>query len=228
MLSADYSQVELRVVAHLSQDPALISAFRDDADVHARTAALVFGVDPAEVDGEMRSRAKAINFGILYGMGPQRLARESGFSFIEAQDFIDQYFDALPGVRKWLDKTLEEARETGEVRTLLGRHRPADGVNSSDNRVRSSAENVAVNTPVQGSAADLIKVAMLRVEERIQREKLAARLILQVHDELVFDCPKSEVEQLSILVREEMENAFPLDVPLKVDLDSGPDWASAH
>ena len=228
LLSADYSQVELRVVAHLSQDPALISAFRDDADVHARTAALVFGVDPKEVDGEMRSRAKAINFGILYGMGPQRLARETGFSFKEAQAFIDQYFDALPGVRRWLDKTLEEARATGEVRTLLGRHRPADGVNSSDNRVRSSAENVAVNTPVQGSAADLIKVAMLRVEERIQREKLAARLILQVHDELVFDCPKTEVEQLSILVREEMENAFPLDVPLKVDLDSGPDWASAH
>ncbi len=228
LLSADYSQVELRVVAHLSQDPALISAFRDGADVHARTAALVFGVEPDDVDGEMRSRAKAINFGILYGMGPQRLARETGFSFKEAQAFIDQYFDALPGVRKWLDKTLDDARSTGEVRTLLGRHRPADGVNSSDNRVRSSAENVAVNTPVQGSAADLIKVAMLRVEERIQRENLAARLILQVHDELVFDSPKSEVEQLSVLVREEMENAFPLDVPLKVDLDSGPDWASAH
>ena len=228
LLSADYSQVELRVVAHLSQDPALISAFRDGADVHARTAALVFGVEANEVDPEMRSRAKAINFGILYGMGPQRLARETGFSFKEAQDFIDQYFEALPGVRKWLDKTLDDARETGEVRTLLGRHRPADGVNSSDGRVRSAAENVAVNTPVQGSAADLIKVAMLRVEDRMVKEELQARMILQVHDELVFDCPASEVEQLSKLVREEMESAFPLDVPLKVDLDSGPDWASAH
>jgi DNA polymerase-1 len=228
LLSADYSQVELRVVAHLSQDPALISAFRDGADVHARTAALVFGVEADEVDPEMRSRAKAINFGILYGMGAQRLARETGFSYKEAQEFIDQYFEALPGVRKWLDKTLDDARETGEVRTLLGRHRPADGVNSSDGRVRSAAENVAVNTPVQGSAADLIKVAMLRVEARILREELQARMILQVHDELVFDCPESEVEQLSKLVREEMESAFPLDVPLKVDLDSGPDWASAH
>jgi|FLOH01.1.fsa_nt_gi DNA polymerase I len=228
LLSADYSQVELRVVAHLSQDPALISAFRDGADVHARTASLVFGVAAEDVDSEMRSRAKAINFGILYGMGAQRLARETGFSFKEAQNFIEQYFEALPGVRKWLDQTLEDARATGEVRTLLGRHRPADGVNSSDGRVRSAAENVAVNTPVQGSAADLIKVAMLHVEARILKEGLAARMILQVHDELVFDCPQSEVEQLSILVREEMESAFPLDVPLKVDLDYGPDWASAH
>ena len=228
LVSADYSQVELRVVAHLSQDPALIAAFRDGADVHARTASLIFDVPAEEVDAEMRSRAKAINFGILYGMGPQRLARETGLSFGEARDFIDQYFTALPGVRTWIDRTLEEAREQGEVRTLLGRHRPTPDVNSSDGRVRSAAENVAVNTPVQGSAADLIKVAMLRVDARIRTEGLAARMILQVHDELVFDCPKAELAQLQVLVREEMEGAWQLDVPLKVDMDSGPDWASAH
>ncbi|MHC4824335.1 MAG: DNA polymerase I [Planctomycetota bacterium] len=228
LVSADYSQVELRVVAHLSQDPALIAAFRDGADVHARTASLVFDLPADEVDAEMRSRAKAINFGILYGMGPQRLARETGLSFGEARDFIEQYFTALPGVRTWIDGTLEHAREQGEVRTLLGRHRPTADVNSSDGRVRSAAENVAVNTPVQGSAADLIKVAMLKVDARIRAEGLAARMILQVHDELVFDCPKAELEQLQRLVREEMEGAWQLDVPLKVDMDSGPDWASAH
>jgi DNA polymerase-1 len=228
LMSADYSQVELRVVAHLSQDPALISAFNEGADVHARTASLVFDIPPDKVDAEMRSRAKAINFGILYGMGAQRLARETGLSFQEARDFIDMYFQALPGVRAWIDKTLEEARENGEVRTLLGRHRPTPDVNSSDGRVRSAAENVAVNTPVQGSAADLIKVAMLKVDARIQKEGLQSRMILQVHDELVFDCPLAELEQMKTLVREEMEGAWKLDVPLKVDMDHGPDWASAH
>lgn len=228
LIAADYSQVELRVVAHLSQDPALIAAFREGADVHARTASLIFDVPADEVDGEMRSRAKAINFGILYGMGPQRLARETGLSFGEARDFIDMYFTALPGVRKWLDKTLEEAREKNEVRTLLGRHRPTPDVNSSDGRVRSAAENVAVNTPVQGSAADLIKVAMLKVDARIKAEGLRARMILQVHDELVFDCPVEEQAQLEKLVVEEMEGAWQLDVPLKVDLGHGPDWATAH
>jgi len=161
-------------------------------------------------------------------MGPQRLARETGLSFGEARDFIDMYFTALPGVRKWLDATLEEAREKNEVRTLLGRHRPTPDVNSSDGRVRSAAENVAVNTPVQGSAADLIKVAMLKVDARIQTEGLRARMILQVHDELVFDCPSEEQEQLEKLVVEEMEGAWQLDVPLKVDLGHGPDWATAH
>ncbi len=228
LVSADYSQVELRVVAHLSQDPALLQAFREDADVHARTAALVFQVAEKDVDPAMRSRAKAINFGILYGMGPQRLARETGLSMQEARDFIDAYFSALPGVRAWLDQTLETARAKGEVRTLLGRHRPTPDVNSADGRVRSAAENVAVNTPVQGSAADLIKVAMLRVDEQIRKQGLAARMILQVHDELVFDCPQQELDALQALVKKEMEHAWKLDVPLKVDLGYGPDWSSAH
>ena len=228
MISADYSQIELRVVAHLSGDPALCRAFEEDADVHAATAALVFGVAEDEVTPDMRARAKAINFGILYGMGPQRLARDLGISFSEARDFIDGYFAALPGVRAWLDRTLEEARRSGEVRTLLGRRRPIPELLSSDPRVRSGAENMAVNTPVQGSAADIIKLAMLRVDRALEEEGLRARMILQVHDELLFDAPEEEREAVCALARREMEGVTELRVPLKVDLGWGPDWASAH
>jgi len=228
MLSADYSQVELRLVAHLSGDPALVGAFRDGADVHARTAALVFGVPPEQVDAGLRARAKAVNFGILYGMGAARLARGTGISFAEAKTFIDNYFAALPGVRKWLDETLAEARRTGEVRTLLGRRRPMPELLSADGRVRAQSENAAVNTPVQGSAADLMKVAMLRVQKRLDASGLQARMLLQVHDELVFECPAAEVPALTALARAEMEGAMELSVPLKVDVGSGPDWESAH
>jgi DNA polymerase-1 len=228
MVSADYSQVELRVVAHLSGDEALCEAFRAGADVHAATAALVFEADPTEVDPTMRARAKAINFGILYGMGPQRLARETGLSMAEAKDFIAQYFAKMPKVRGWLDDTLEQGRETGEVRTLLGRRRPVPELASSDGRVRAAAENMAVNTPVQGSAADLIKLAMLKVDAALRASDLQAAMLLQVHDELVFECPESERPALEELVRREMEGAYPLDVPLKVDIGHGPDWATAH
>jgi len=228
MVSADYSQVELRVVAHLSQDEALTKAFQSGADVHATTAALIFDAAPEDVDATMRSRAKAINFGILYGMGPQRLARETGLTMQEAKDFIAQYFAKMPAVRAWLDATLESGREQGEVRTLLGRRRPVPELNSSDGRVRSAAENMAVNTPVQGSAADLIKLAMLKVDAALEASSLQASMLLQVHDELVFECPASELEALEDLVRREMEHAYPLSVPLKVDIGHGPDWASAH
>lgn len=229
MLAADYSQIELRLVAHMSQDPALIQAFLDGADVHARTAALVFAEGDTEaVTPQMRSRAKAINFGILYGMGPQRLARDLGISFGEARDFIDSYFDALPGVRAWIDRTLEEATEAGAVYTLLGRRRRVPELASKDGRVRSNAENIAVNSPVQGSAADLIKLAMIAVDQRLRKEGLETRMLLQVHDELVFECPPSELDALQTLVREEMEGVFELSVPLHVDMGTGPDWASAH
>ncbi len=228
MVSADYSQVELRVVAHLSEDEALTKAFQSGADVHATTAALIFDAAPDDVDATMRSRAKAINFGILYGMGPQRLARETGLTMQEAKDFIAQYFAKMPAVRAWLDSTLETGREEGEVRTLLGRRRPVPELNSSDGRVRSAAENMAVNTPVQGSAADLIKLAMLKVDAALEASSLEASMLLQVHDELVFECPASELEALEDLVRHEMGNAYPLSVPLKVDIGHGPDWASAH
>jgi DNA polymerase-1 len=228
LLSADYSQIELRLVAHLAADPALLAAFREGADVHARTAALVFGVPEQQVDPLLRSRAKAVNFGILYGMGPARLARETGISFAEAKSFIERYFAALPGVRAWLDRTLEDARASGEVRTLLGRRRPLPELQSRDGRVRAQAENAAVNTPLQGSAADLIKLAMLRVDERLRASGLRARMLLQVHDELVFDCPREELAALTVLAREAMEQVMVLTVPLKVDVGHGPDWASAH
>jgi len=228
LLSADYSQIELRLVAHLAEDPALCAAFRDGADVHVRTAALVFGVPESEVDPLLRSRAKAVNFGILYGMGAARLARETGISFGEAKSFIERYFEALPGVRAWLDRTLAAARASGEVRTLLGRRRQLPELLSRDGRVRSQSENAAVNTPVQGSAADLIKLAMLRVDERLSRSGLRARMLLQVHDELVFDCPTEEIGALTALVRDSMETVMELSVPLKVDVGHGPDWASAH
>lgn len=229
LLAADYSQIELRVVAHLSQDPALIAAFRDGADVHARTAALVFADgDSAAVTPEMRSRAKAINFGILYGMGPQRLARDLGISFQEARSFIDSYFEALPGVRQWIDRTLLEATEKTAVYTLFGRRRRVPELASADGRVRSNAENIAVNSPVQGSAADLIKLAMIAVDKRLQQSELQARMLLQVHDELVFECPEPEVEELSKLVKEEMEGVFDLAVPLSVEMDTGKNWAEAH
>jgi len=228
MVSADYSQIELRVVAHLAGDPQLQQAFRDGADVHARTAALIFGVEVEEVSSEMRSRAKTINFGILYGMGPQRLARELKITFAEAREFIEAYFEALPGVRHWLDQTLADAEKKGEVRTLFGRRRPMPELESSDGRVRASAENVAVNTPVQGAAADLIKMAMLKVSAALQAKNMQAKMMLQVHDELVFDCPTEELEQLCDLVRREMEDVAKLDVPLMVEIGSGADWASAH
>ncbi len=228
MLSADYSQVELRLVAHMSGDAALLAAFREGADVHTRTAALIFGVPAAQVDPLLRSRAKAVNFGILYGMGPARLARETGITFAEAKSFIERYFAALPGVRAWLDRLLAEARRTGEVRTLLGRRRLLPELLSADGRVRAQAENAAVNSPVQGSAADLMKVAMIRAQAALDASGLRARMLLQVHDELVFECPAGEAEELGRLARTAMEGAMQLDVPLRVDLGSGPDWESAH
>jgi DNA polymerase-1 len=228
MVSADYSQVELRVVAHLSGDESLITAFNNNVDIHAHTAASINGIDISEVDSDMRSRAKAVNFGILYGMGPHRLGQQTGMSFSEAQDFIDQYFDAFPKVREWLDMTLDTARRQEKVSTLAGRVRPTPDVNSSDGRVRAGAENMAVNTPVQGSAADLIKMAMIKVSAALKSEKLSARMILQVHDELVFDCPAAELEKLQLLVRREMEQVYDMLVPLKVDIGHGSDWSAAH
>ena len=228
LLSADYSQVELRVVAHLSADTALQEAFRQGADVHAATAARVFEVEPEAVTPEMRSHAKTINFGLLYGMGAHRLGRETNMGHKEAKDFIERYYDAMPGVRDWLETTLIDAQENCEVRTLAGRRRPLPELQSRDGRVRSNAENAAVNTPVQGTAADLIKEAMLKVDARITADGLKAKMILQVHDELVFDCPLDEVATLSQLLIDEMESVGDLNIPLKVDLGTGPNWAEAH
>jgi len=229
LLSADYSQVELRLLAHLSGDEALTQAFREGRDVHRATASKVFGVEEAEVDRAMRSRAKAINFGLMYGMGAQRLGRETGLSMTEAKEFIQRYFAAFPKVRDWLDATLERARNDGYVETLLGRRRYLPELKATDARTRVGAENAAVNTPVQGSAADIIKRAMIDLEAALERRtELHGQLLLQVHDELVLEVPVSELEATTTLVREAMSGALTLDVPLDVDVGSGKNWLEAH
>ncbi|MFN0008418.1 MAG: DNA polymerase I [Planctomycetota bacterium] len=228
LLSADYSQVELRILAHLCGDPGLVRAFAEDKDIHTETAATVFGIMPGLVTREMRSRAKAINFGLLYGMGAPRLARETGLSVPEARQFIEKYFASFPKVRGWIDATLAQARSEGYVETLLGRKRRFPELAGSDARMRSFAENAAVNTPVQGSAADVIKKAMIALEERLAQSKLGGRMLLQVHDELLLEVPERELDETRELVRDCMMNAVPLRVPLKVDFGHGKNWLEAH
>jgi DNA polymerase-1 len=228
LVSADYSQVELRLLAHLSKDENLVAAFGRGEDIHRRTASLVFHVPLEQVPSEMRSRAKAINFGIIYGMGAQRLARETGLTFTEAQAFIARYFEVFTGVRKWLDATLEQATRDGYVTTLLGRRRAIPEIHSEDPRIQANARNVAVNTPLQGTAADLIKLAMLAVDRELTKAKLESCMILQVHDELVFDVAPGESAKVKALAKKCMETALDLSVPLKVDVGEGTSWLDAH
>jgi len=227
LISADYSQIELRVLAHLSGDQVLIDAFRQNQDIHARTAEEVFGELAEKNPPEYRRRAKAINFGIIYGLSAFGLARQLGIAREDAQAFIDGYFQRYQGVRTWLDKTLDEARKTGRVRTLFGRIRPIPEILSKDYNARNFAERTALNSPIQGTAADIIKIAMIRVHNAFKREGLLARIILQVHDELVVEAPQSEAGPVRDLVRREMEQAVSLDVPLLVDVSAGPNWKDA-
>ncbi|MDE0891034.1 MAG: DNA polymerase I [Planctomycetota bacterium] len=228
LLAADYSQVELRIMAHFAGDEKMQAAFAEGRDIHASTASIVFGVKEEDVDREMRSRAKAINFGLLYGMGPNRLARETGLDIFEAIGFIERYFESFPSVRGWIDSTLESAREKGYVETLMGRRRYIPDITAENQRFRSAAENVAVNTPIQGSAADVIKRAMINLEARLSESELSGQLLLQVHDELVLEVPLKELEQTQELVRECMEGAVDLSVPLNVDFGHGANWLEAH
>jgi DNA polymerase I len=225
MLSADYSQIELRVLAHLSGDPTLVDAFRRGEDIHARTAAEVLGRRTDEVDAEARRLAKVINFGIIYGMGPQRLAGELGISLKEASDYIKRYFERLPGVHTYLEQSLAQARERGWVATMYGRRRYLPELNSPQGGARAQAERIAVNTPLQGTAADLIKLAMIRLDAAIKQQKWSARIVLQVHDELLLELPHGEREPVAEAARREMEAVAELRVPLKVDLKWGPNWA---
>jgi DNA polymerase-1 len=228
LVAADYSQIELRVLAHLSQDRALLDAFRSDQDVHARTAAEVFGVLPGTVTADMRRTAKVINFGIIYGMGPQRLAYELGISLAEAQRYIGSYFERHAGVREYMKAVANEARERGYVETVLGRRRAVRELNSRDRGAAQAAERAAANTPIQGSAADIIKIAMIAVERRLARENVEAALILQVHDELLLEAAEGDPEAVARVVREEMESAMSLTVPLRVDVAWGQSWSEAH
>ena len=228
LLSADYSQIELRMVAHLSGDEALIEAFQGDADIHRETAARVYGLPPEEVTKEQRSFCKQVNFGIIYGISAFGLAQRLGCTRGKADDLIKAYFEMFPGVRRYMDETIAGAREKGYVSTLLGRRRPLRDIASRNGTVRASAERNAINTPVQGSAADLVKLAMVRVHDALRTRHLAARLVLQVHDELVLDVPETEVAEVSALVKEAMESAMPLRVPLRADVGVGVNWLEAH
>ncbi len=229
LLSADYSQIELRVLAHLSGDEVLIRAFESGKDIHTETAARVFAINEGMVSPELRSRAKAINFGIVYGMGPQRLSRQTGISLAEAKEFIAAYFATYPRVQEFQEEMKRMGREEGYVQTLLGRKRHIqDEILSNNRQVVVNAENVAINTPIQGSAADLIKVAMIRIHRRLIDEGLASRMIIQVHDELVLEVPGAEREAVRALVTEEMEGALDLRVPIVVDMGEGQNWLEAH
>jgi DNA polymerase-1 len=224
LLSADYSQIELRIMAHFSEDPVLIDAFRNGEDIHARTAQEVFGVGPLAQTAEHRRAAKAINFGIIYGLSPFGLAQQLGIEQREAAQFINAYFTRYRGVKEYLDKILAETRKTGVAKTLFGRIRPIPEINSPQMQLRNFAERTALNSPLQGTAADLIKLAMIRIDQRLTEEKFEAKMILQVHDELLFETPAKERGKLGKLVQEEMEGVYKLNVPLVVEIGAGPNW----
>ena len=228
ILAVDYSQIELRMLAHLSGDSALIESYKEGIDIHARTAAAIYGVDIAEVNSDMRRDAKVVNFGVLYGMTAFRLSRDLKIPMSQAKDFITGYFDMYQGVQQYIEDTKAAAHRDGYVETLSGRRRYIAGIDSSDRMESQMAERMAVNTPVQGSAADLIKIAMIRTQKRINEESLPLKMMLQVHDELVFECPKDQVEAMSQMVKSEMENAMQLKVPLVASVGFGENWLVAH
>jgi DNA polymerase-1 len=224
LLSADYSQIELRIMAHFSKDPVLTEAFRNGEDIHARTAQEVFGVGPMAQTAEHRRAAKAINFGIIYGLSAFGLAQQLGIEQKEASQFINAYFTRYRGVKQYLDNVLVETRKTGVAKTLFGRIRPIPEINSPQVQLRNFAERTALNSPLQGTAADLIKMAMISIDARLKKEKLAAKMILQVHDELLFELPAKEKSKLEKLVKDEMEGVYKLTVPLVVEIGTGPNW----
>jgi DNA polymerase-1 len=227
LVAADYSQIELRILAHLSGDPLLTAAFRDRIDVHTQTAAEVFSVGRDEVTAEQRRIAKAVNYGLSYGQSDFGLARALDISRTQAAEYSRRYFQRFPTIHKFMDEIVAVARAQGGARTLLGRWRPIPNLMSKSPAARHAAERVAQNTPMQGTGADIIKLAMLRTSERIAREKWPVRLLLTVHDELVFEAPPALADRLGEALREEMENVYKLSVPLEVDIGVGANWADA-
>ncbi len=227
LVVADYSQIELRLLAHMSKDPVLVKAFRNGEDIHTRTAAEVFRTPPMMVTPDMRRAAKAVNFGIVYGQTPFGLAASINIDRKEAEEYIRAYFELYAGVKKWIQQTVEEVRKTGVSVTLFGRKRPIPDMHSRNPNARSFAERIAVNTPLQGTAADLIKLAMIRIDGLIASEKLQTRMLLQVHDELLFESPPNEAEAVAKMVKREMESVHNLEVPLIVDVGMGPNWRDA-
>jgi DNA polymerase-1 len=227
LLSADYSQVELRILAHLSREPALVDAFRRGEDVHRATAAEVLGKPAAELTRDERDRAKAVNFGIIYGISAFGLSEQLGIERDEAQTYIDTYLGRYPRVGEFIERTIRDARNTGYAETLFGRRRPIPELRASNWNVRSLGERLAVNSCIQGSAADIIKVAMIACHRRLRDEGRRARLVLQIHDELLFEVPEVETSAVTRLVHEEMVGAYPLDPPLEVESGIGDNWLEA-
>jgi DNA polymerase-1 len=224
LLGADYSQIDLRALAHLSQDKNLMDAFQRDEDIHAATAAQLFGVTTTEVTADMRRLAKTVNFGVIYGMSEYGLEQATELSRAEAAQFIEAYFKKYPGVKQYLESTKQRARETGNVQTLLGRKRAIPEINSSNRQVREAAERMAINMPVQGTSADIIKVAMINLYREMNHRHLKSKMLLQVHDELVFEVPQEEITDMVELVPLLMSTALELSAPLKVDTKSGSKW----
>jgi len=227
LISADYSQIELRVLAHLAGDESLIDAFRSGEDIHDRTALKVFGPNSGLDRYELRRRAKIINYALLYGKTAFTLARDIGVTQQAAQEFIDAYFSGFPRVRTFIDDTLQQARATGVVKTMFGRRRLVPELNSRNGQIRSAAERVTVNMPIQGTAADILKKAMIDLHAALAANALTARMILTVHDELLFECPRSEADATAALVRQRMENAVTLTVPVTVDVGIADNWRDA-
>ena len=228
LLAADYSQIELRIIAALSKDPSMVAAFQNNEDIHATTAAKVFGVPLEEVTRTQRSNAKTVNFGIIYGVSAFGLSQQTDLSRSESKELIDTYYESYPKLKAYMSSQIDFARDNGYVATVLGRRRYLKDILSQNAIVRGAAERNAVNAPIQGSAADIIKIAMINIHKRLETGDWKAKMLLQVHDELVFDVPRTEVESLSAMVKEEMENAFVMDVPLVVDLGVGENWLEAH
>jgi DNA polymerase I len=228
LLSADYSQIELRIIAALSREAGLLEAFKSRADVHTATAAKVFGVFPEMVTAEMRRKAKMVNYGIAYGISAFGLAQRLAIPRREAAEIIDQYFKQFQGLRQYMDETIEFARKHGYVETVTGRRRYLRDVRSSNNTVRSAAERNAINAPIQGTAADMIKLAMIRIHQELVENRLKTRMLLQVHDELVFDLYKPEEQTVRALVEANMKNAIKLEVPIEVEMGVGKTWLEAH
>ena len=228
LLAADYSQIELRIIASLSQETTMIEAFNNGEDIHASTASKVFGVPIEEVTREQRSNAKTVNFGIIYGVSAFGLSNQTDLSRSESKDLIDAYYQTYPKLRAYIDEQIDFAREEGYVKTVMGRRRYLKDINARNNVVRGAAERNAVNAPVQGSAADIIKVAMINIHQKLTEANFKTKMLLQVHDELIFDVPKEELEHVKSLIKQEMENAYALDVPLVVDMGVGQNWLEAH
>ena len=224
LVDADYSQIELRVLAHISGDATMIDAFRKGEDIHARTAAEVYGVPFDQVTHQMRSASKTVNFGIVYGISDFALAKNIGVSRREARDFIDRYLDRYPGVKAYMELSVREARERGYAVTLMGRRRYLPELASSNFNVRSFGERCAMNSPIQGTAADIIKLAMIRVDQEMKRRGMRTKLILQVHDELILEAPAEEADAAAALLKECMEGVMQLEVPLQTDITTGGDW----